>query len=73
MSFFFGNRFAKKQKIAGQERYFDRTYYLQNNTEPKWSSRNYETFAEEGYIKNVIAHRAISMISNAVSIYGICG
>ena len=68
MSFFFGNRFAKKQKIAGQERYFDRTYYLQNNTEPKWSSRNYETFAEEGYIKNVIAHRAISMISNAVSI-----
>ena len=67
MSFFFGNRFAKKQKIAGQERYFDRTYYLQNNTEPKWSSRNYETFAEEGYIKNVIAHRAISMISNAVS------
>ena len=67
MSFFFGNRFAKKQKIAGQERYFDRTYYLQNNIEPKWSSRNYETFAEEGYIKNVIAHRAISMISNAVS------
>lgn len=35
--------------------------------EPSWSERNYVNFAEEGYVKNVIAFRAINMIANAAS------
>ncbi len=64
---FFGNRFAKKEKIAGKNRYFDRTYYLQTTNEPNWGNRDYENFAENGYINNIVAHKAISMIANALS------
>ncbi|GFY79952.1 phage portal protein, HK97 family [Trichonephila inaurata madagascariensis] len=35
--------------------------------EPSWSKRDYVSFAEEGYIKNVIAFRAINMIASAAS------
>lgn len=64
---FFGNHFAKREKIAGKNRYFDRTYYLQTTNEPNWGSRDYENFAENGYINNIVAHKAISMIANALS------
>ena len=67
----FGNRSAKKRKIAGENRYFDRTYYLQTNSNPKWSKRDYESFAVEGYINNVIVHRAITMIARGVSSIGL--
>ncbi|MDR0289006.1 MAG: phage portal protein [Rickettsiales bacterium] len=40
---------------------------LQLIMEPSWSERSYASFAEEGYVKNVIAFRAINMIANAVS------
>lgn len=40
---------------------------LQVITEPSWSGRSYFSFAEEGYIKNVIAFRAIHMIATAVA------
>ncbi|NSX83873.1 phage portal protein [Wolbachia endosymbiont of Atemnus politus] len=40
---------------------------LQLIMEPSWSERNYVNFAEEGYVKNVIAFRAINMIANAAS------
>lgn len=40
---------------------------LQLMMEPSWSRRDYASFAEEGYIKNVIAFRAINMIANAAS------
>jgi HK97 family phage portal protein len=32
-----------------------------------WSERDYKQFAQEAYIKNVIAHRAISMVSAAAA------
>ena len=67
----FGGRTAKKRKIAGENRYFDRTYYLQLNNTPKWSNRDYESFAVEGYINNVIVHRAISMIARGVASVGL--
>ncbi len=35
--------------------------------EPSWSKRDYVSFAEEGYIKNIIAFRAINMIASAAS------
>ena len=34
-----------------------------------WSDRNYEVFAREGYVKNVVAYKCISMLAkNASSI-----
>ena len=50
VSWFKGN--AKRQKVSGENRYFDRTYYMRTNA-PRWSSRNYDSFALEGYINNV--------------------
>lgn len=38
-----------------------------NSGSVRWSSQNYETFASEGYMKNVIAHRCINLISTAAS------
>lgn len=35
---------------------------------PIWSSRNYQKFADEAYRKNVIAHRAITLISQSASL-----
>lgn len=32
-----------------------------------WSDRNYHQFAQEAYIRNVIAHRAINLISSAAA------
>lgn len=31
---------------------------------PVWKSRRYQNFAEEGYIRNVIANRSIQLIAN---------
>ena len=67
---FFKSR-ANKQKIAGKNRYFDRTYYFQTNNKPKFGSRDYENFAYDGYMTNVIVYRAINMIANAVSSIGL--
>ena len=61
----------KRTKVAGGNRYFDRTYYLQTGNNPRWSNRDYETFAAEGYINNVVAHRAISLIARSVASIGL--
>jgi len=43
--------------------------YFQSIGKPVWSSRNYEKFSNEGYKKNVIAYKCVSMIAkNASSI-----
>lgn len=34
---------------------------------PVWMGRDYERFAEEGYIRNVVAHRAVSLIAEAAA------
>ena len=39
--------------------------YFVTNPQALWSSNNYNKFANEAYIKNVIAHRSISMIATA--------
>jgi HK97 family phage portal protein len=41
--------------------------YLYESNAPHWSSREYIKFAEEAYIKNVIAHRAINIIAQAAA------
>lgn len=56
------NIFQKKEKQV-----LDQYSTLQLMMEPSWSKRDYASFAEEGYIKNVIAFRAVNMIASAVS------
>ena len=41
-------------------------YYYQIGS-PVWSGRNYGKFADEAYIKNVIAHQSIARIANAAA------
>jgi HK97 family phage portal protein len=41
--------------------------YLHNLGQPIWSERRYSQFAQEGYMRNVITHRAVSMIATAAS------
>jgi len=41
--------------------------YFQNIGKAVWSNRNYENFANEGYIKNVVAYKCISMIAKNAS------
>ena len=43
-----------------------KTYY-QPLGKAVWSDRNYDVFAREGYIKNVISYKCISMISHSAS------
>lgn len=50
-----------KRKVHSEKAYF----YEMNA--PHWSSREYEQFADQAYIKNVIAHRAINMIAQAAA------
>lgn len=40
--------------------------YVYSTGKPVWSGRDYQKFSQEGYIRNVIAHRAITMISRGV-------
>ncbi|WP_338406132.1 MULTISPECIES: phage portal protein [unclassified Wolbachia] len=56
------NIFQRKKSAV-----FTKYSALQLMMEPSWSKRDYVSFAEEGYIKNVIAFRAINMIANAAS------
>ena len=39
--------------------------YMVMPGQPVWMDRNYPQFALEAYIRNVIAHRAISMVAGA--------
>ncbi len=57
---------ARKAGFGMKSRDFTRTYFFDTGS-AFWSDRNYEKFANEAYIKNVIAHRSISMIVQAAS------
>lgn len=41
--------------------------YIQMPGQPVWSKRNYTKFAEEGYVKNVIAYRCIDLVAKGAS------
>jgi HK97 family phage portal protein len=43
-----------------------KTFFL-NNSSPVWYSNSYYNFAQEGYIKNIIAHRCIKLLSEGAS------
>ncbi len=41
--------------------------YLQSQGQPVWTTRNFNTLAEVGYMKNVIVFRAIRMVAEAAA------
>jgi len=41
--------------------------YLQSNGQPVWTSRDYASLAREGYVRNVIAFRAVRMVAEAAA------
>ncbi|MBS0236698.1 MAG: phage portal protein [Proteobacteria bacterium] len=45
---------------------FDNTYFCESGR-AIWSERDYSSFAEEAYIRNVIAFRAISMVAQSAA------
>ena len=69
----FGGIFPAKQNSVAQslakKSYNDGGYqsYFYQVGKPIWSARNYRKFADEAFIKNVIAHQAIAKISGAAA------
>lgn len=41
--------------------------YLQSNGHPVWTTRNYASLAREGFVRNVIAFRAVRMVAEAAA------
>ena len=62
----------KEEKNVSDCNTVDRTYYFKINNRPKFGNRDYENFAYDGYMSNVIVYRAINMISRAASSIGLC-
>lgn len=58
---FFKKRTEQKESAVGA------VISMQKVGQPVWSGRNYEKFAGEAYIKNVVAHRCIQLIAFGVS------
>ena len=56
----------KKSTSYKQKSNNDQAYFYGINA-PQWSSREYEQFPDQAYIKNVIAHRAINIVSQAAA------
>ncbi len=57
---------ALKRQSTNDGQHTTQSYFYSLNS-PVWSNRDYKKFADEAYIKNVIAHRAISMISQGAA------
>ncbi|MDF3047288.1 MAG: phage portal protein family [Candidatus Midichloriaceae bacterium] len=54
-------------KFLANEKSFSGKSYLCESGRAVWMNREYKKFADEAYIKNVIAHRAINMISSSAA------
>lgn len=55
-----------KESAVAQLRAGAETLWL-GLSEPRWSSRNYQSLAHEGYAKNVITHRAVRILSETAA------
>ncbi|MCT4635161.1 MAG: phage portal protein [Rickettsiales bacterium] len=62
----FFTKSSDKSVMKNRSHSSDKSYFYEMNT-PHWSSREYEQFSDQAYIKNVIAHRAINMVSQAAA------
>lgn len=58
--------FGKKQSAVAGLGASSETLWIGLN-EPRWSGRNYQALAEEGFGKNVIAHRAIRLLGESAA------
>lgn len=59
------NIFSKKKQTNESKNSASSVFLGQNKA--KWTERRFEKFADEAFIKNVIAHRSITMIAQAAS------
>ncbi len=57
------DHFFKQQK----SQFSSSDYFLYNNNSCQWSMRSYQKFADEAYVKNVIANRCIKMIATSAA------
>ncbi|MEK6734182.1 MAG: phage portal protein [Pseudomonadota bacterium] len=65
----FKNYLTSKQSnppITKKINFKDQAYFYDSKI-PHWSTREYEQFADQAYIKNVIAHRAINLVAQAAA------
>ncbi len=58
---------AARTLLKKQEMHNASKSYFYNSSNAVWSDKDYSNFAENAYISNVIAHRAINMIAHAAS------
>ncbi len=64
------NIFTKVSNIFNKKRatpYLQDNFCIYNSDRPVWSEKNYYSFADEGYCKNVIAYRCIDLIATSVA------
>lgn len=59
-----GNSLEQKSALALPSGYHA---YLQTTGKPVWTNRNYKKFADEAYIRNVIAHQSIKKVATAAA------
>lgn len=62
----FKNLFVSDKK-SSVKNHFSSQAYLYESKIPGWSSREYHQFADQAYVKNVIAHRAINLIAQSAA------
>jgi len=67
LSKFFGKNNTKKNAINSIGSGYTARSYMVMPGQAVWMDRDYTQFAKEAYVKNVIAHRAIDMVSTAAS------
>lgn len=64
---FFSKKMAKKSASGGYSTGHGMRSYMVMPGQAVWMERDYRQFAQEAYIKNVIANRAIEMVSTAAA------
>ena len=57
--------FAREQ--AEQKSIYTSAAFMLAAGQPSWMRREFSRFADEGYARNVIAHRSIAMIATAAA------
>jgi|GEM_PF-5736468 len=62
-----GKKMAKKDLFTDSVHASGARSYMMTPGQPVWMDRNYAQFALESHMRNVIANRAISMVSNAAA------
>jgi len=68
----FSAKAAPAKKSGTPNWYASMQSYVQQPNAAVWSKRDYSRFAKEAYQQNVIAHRAISMISKGAASVALC-